>query len=1236
MIEGLGSRPDHERFQIVGRLGAGGMGVVYEALDRERGHRVALKTLELAEGDALYRFKNEFRSLTDISHPNLVTLYDLFMAGESCFFTMELVSGRDFVSHCRGAAHRDPDSDSCRWDEDTAKVSHEDALRMEAPCDEPRLRAALPQLVRGLHAIHIAGRVHRDVKATNVLVTPRGRVVVLDFGLVTDSRGDHSGDAPEGHVVGTVEYMAPEQALPLHGVRPAADWYGVGVMLYEILTGRLPFAGSIGEILSEKQRGLPPPPHVLVPGVARDLDDLCMALLARDPAARPDGPDILRRLGIEHSIPAAAISREIQTVDIAPFAGREAELDTLMGALGRTRSGDAEVFLLRGPSGIGKTELVRELRARTRATHRDLVAIEGRCYEREEVPYRAVDPLIDDLSRVWTNLPVQEADRLVPEGAASLARLFPVLARVPALATARERLAIADPQEVRKRGFEALRDTLSALARAHPVLVFLDDLQWVDDDTVQLLGDVMRAPGAPPILLLLALREDRAGSEATALARLTEALPRLRELRLGPLDEQVGRDLAAQVLGPERDDMVEAIAAEAAGVPLFVVELSSFVRAAGVVDVSDVKLDDVIAARMVSLSDAARFLLDTVAVAGEPLLQRTAAVAAGIDADILRRELHTLRVSKLVRASGGRSDDEVEPYHDRIRQIVLDAMTEAVRADTHRAIASALERERDPSPERLARHWRAAAEPERATVYTLRAARAAFDRLDFERAAELYRAALEIGDFPPSEVMRLRAVIGAALTNAGRPREAADAFLEAAAVSRAAERLDLQRRSAEQLLRGGYLQEGLESMGRVLAAMGMNLPHTRARRVLAFLWGRLRLTLRGYRYRLRDESQVALESLTRVDVCWSVASGLAIVDPLLGATFQQRGLLMAFSLGERRRLARSLALQAMFFSAEGAARRSQRMLEIAAEIGEGDSYVNAYTLLGRAARRFFITNDFRGCIDMAAELRAVFHAEFASAGWEIDSSHAYACFSWMYLGQLRTLSEEVSRGIADATRRRARYAAVSLRARLGIVWLLRDDPDGGQADVEEAIASWLPEATSYHVQHFYALHSLSEFDLYRGNAAAARARVEERVAALRRSLVLKVPMVAAEVAHLRARCQLGVAAAGDASALRQARKHARALMRSSIPLARGWGTLAMATAAAIGKRRDEAIRLLQTSIQTFVEIEANLYAAAARWRLGSLLGDDDGDELRRLQQMWLEDQGVANPAKLVDTLAPGW
>src|SRR5437660_3186688 len=231
--------PGTERFELIQRLGEGGFGIVYEAFDRRRQTRVALKVLRDAQGDPLYRFKREFRALVDVSHPNLVALDELLTDGQFWFFTMELVRGVPMTAYVRPADGPAPDARTGR---------------PRGRLNERHLRAVLSQLADALTSIHRRGIVHCDLKPSNVLVTDKGRVVVLDFGLVSERPLASLGDPPAQSsasvlvVLGTPAYMAPEQA-GTRLVTPAADWYSVGVMLYEALTGQLPFAGSNLDVL---------------------------------------------------------------------------------------------------------------------------------------------------------------------------------------------------------------------------------------------------------------------------------------------------------------------------------------------------------------------------------------------------------------------------------------------------------------------------------------------------------------------------------------------------------------------------------------------------------------------------------------------------------------------------------------------------------------------------------------------------------------------------------------------------------------------------------------------------------------------------------------------------------------------------------------------------------------------------------------------------------------------------
>src|SRR5262245_1230538 len=227
-----------ERFRVQRRLGAGGFGVVYQAFDQERREEVALKALRDDNVEALFRLKREFRALADIAHPNLVRLHELLADGDRWFFTMELIEGGSFLHFVRGvpfpdradstdrtAAASPPGSPAAPSPMPSGDARKLMALGLDGtpdsesagppPLDAERLRSGLRQAVAGIQALHRAGQLHRDIKPSNVLVSREGRVVLLDFGMVTDL--SLTGSKRSVSVVGTPAYMSPEQgsARPL-------------------------------------------------------------------------------------------------------------------------------------------------------------------------------------------------------------------------------------------------------------------------------------------------------------------------------------------------------------------------------------------------------------------------------------------------------------------------------------------------------------------------------------------------------------------------------------------------------------------------------------------------------------------------------------------------------------------------------------------------------------------------------------------------------------------------------------------------------------------------------------------------------------------------------------------------------------------------------------------------------------------------------------------------------------
>ena len=694
------------RFQILSQLGRGGMGIVYEAFDHERGERVALKTLSAVEPLRLVQLKNEFRRLRQLHHPNLARVHELVSDGDRWYLSMEVVDGVDILGYVSDAPRvpRPETGTSTAWRiTPVGPPSGSSAPPESAPpsFDATRLRHALHGLAAALAELHRAGLVHLDVKPSNVLVTPSGRVVLFDFGLTTDAGAD---PALQPHTLaGSPAYMAPER-LAGAAAAPAADWYGVGAVAYEAMTGVCP-----------RREGPPDRPSARAPGVPADLDELCARLLEREPERRAQAGDVQALLGADRE-------RSPRRAPVPTFVGRAAELEEIARARAEAQRGGVVSVLVTGDSGVGKTALVSEALVRAGGT-----VLAGRCYERESVPFRGLDAVVDALARHLAWLPASEVEALLPPGCEPLVRLFPSLRRAAPLA----RLAVPDtaapPAELRLAALRALRDLLTRLGRREVVLIQLDDLQWADGDTRVALP-LLLAPDPDTRLLFL----------ATAREAIAWLPGEVRRLALGPLPEAEATALAG-CFGSAID--ARAIAEAAAGHPLFVAEMARRAERTGV---SPTTLDEVLRARVAELSEAPRELCELVAVAGVPVSVR--ALGAVFAAPSLWNALDALLDARLLRAAADDTDawSQVDLYHDRLRAAVVGTLAESVRRDRQIQLAGALEQTGE-DPELCGYAWHAAGHPERAAPHFAAAGHRAADALAFERAADLYARALSAG-----------------------------------------------------------------------------------------------------------------------------------------------------------------------------------------------------------------------------------------------------------------------------------------------------------------------------------------------------------------------------------------------------------------------------------------------------------------------------------------------------------
>ncbi|MCK6551533.1 AAA family ATPase, partial [Myxococcota bacterium] len=1145
-----------------------------------------------------------------------------------------------------------------------------------SPAQLVRLREGLRQLAEGLTALHGAGKLHRDIKPSNVMVAKNGRVVVLDFGLVTEMYEEWLIKSTlEGVVCGTVAYMAPEQGAGLVPT-PASDWYAVGVMLYEALTGRLPFEGRLFDILLDKQRLDPASPRTLVPSVPDDLDRLCVELLRRRPEERPTGREVLQRLTAPGSDVLTPMHAWTVPIVLPQFVGRERQLAMLEDAFRTAEKGSPVIVHVHGRSGIGKSSLVKHFLDELSAGER-VVVLAGRCYEREIVPYKAFDSVIDALSRYLRKLPDSEVDELVGPDIRALARIFPVLSRVEAIGAAPQKsLGIPDPLELRRRAFAALRTLLGNIAATRRLVIYIDDLQWGDEDSAALLADLLRPPHPPPLFFVTCYRsEDREtspfvralrGAAGTGFAGIDT-----REVHVGPLELEDATRLARSILAEREQARVaehrgwtparalvhaEAIARESAGNPLFVYELASFADAASQVVTpregtpmrpdafldqgsasSDIKLERALRARFAALPPGARRLLEIVVVAARPIELALANRAAGLAPDD-RTAAGALKSARLVRQRTAGHVEQLETYHNRIGDAAVKDKTPDELRDVHLAIASVLERAADPDPEALVLHLAAAGEQRRAGEHAAAAAERAKEALAFDRAATLYQLCVQLA--PPSDAdeWRLRQRLGEALVNAGRGHEAAEVYLVAARTAPKGDALELRRRAAQQLLQTGHVDRGTETFKGVVAEVGLPWPESAQSAVRLLNVDRVKLTVRGLKFKEKRPDERSAEDLTAIDVCWSAVTGFAMVHGIRAAYYHTRGLLLAFRSGEPYRLARALAAEVCLVGGVDRRRdRTARVLEALEGLARVLDEPHARGLVELATGfTAFLRGQWLDAIVHAERSLAIHTEQCTGVAWELDTARIVLFSSLAYRGELGDLPDRVFAELRQAELRKNLYASTILRTSPNVskMWLALDRVDDARQELALAMERW--SHADFHVQHLHALLSETDFDLYDGQGLRAWSRISRRWDQVWGSQLLRLRLFRIEARFGRARSALAAAAEGhDVDKLiKVAAADADDIEGMGMSWAAPIAELVRAELAVLKKNVVEAEHLFARAAQGFDAAGMGLHRAVASFRRGQLLGGDEGRALVDASERWMRARGVRIPAKVVATFAP--
>lgn len=778
----------NDRYRIEAEIGRGGMGVVYRAQDMLLDRSVAVKLLLSSnlgtEGRA--RLLHEAQAAARLNHPNIITIYDAGEIEGASYIIMELLNGESLYDH--------------------------------RPQSLPEILKVARQICTALEHAHAHGIIHRDLKPENVIITRDGTAKLTDFGL---ARSMASRITIEGSIIGTVYYLPPEQALG-KAIDGRTDLYSFGVMLYELVTGQLPFtADDPLAVISQHLHAPPVPPSSYNSDIPPLLDRLIMQLLQKNPEDRPASAaetkqilaQVLRAPGAATANGAVKLPPSpLEQLALGRLVGRDRELAEAK-ALWRQATltpGGQHVLFISGEPGVGKTPLMREIKALAEVS--GAIVLEAECYTGGSAPYAPVTQMMraaltQRAGRTSAGKSVAALPSFSNHVLADLITLAPDLQLfypdVPPNPS-------YDAQSDQQRLFESVTTVCAALVECAPLMLVMEDVHWADSGSLDVARYLARRCrlNKLPVLIVMTYRDVELDA-ACCLDDILYDLTRERlafRLKLNRFDREQTRALL-DVMFQEKisDEFLDAIYRETDGNQFFVEELCKALVAAGQLyrrdgrwqrpNMAELQLPQsvrgAIQARVGRLPDTAQETLRWAAVIGREFDFGTLKRASELDEETLIDALEIAERAQLIgelkpdHYAHVRAGAEMFAFAHALTVTALrESMSAIRRRRLHRQVASALAQHYPDNYEALAYHYAEAGDIENARRYYLKAGDRALAAYTNQEAERHYRTALDLSETEGEEA-ELLAPMGEALFNQCHYGDAIAAWLQAITVYRA-------------------------------------------------------------------------------------------------------------------------------------------------------------------------------------------------------------------------------------------------------------------------------------------------------------------------------------------------------------------------------------------------------------------------------------------------------------------